>query len=552
MNEEEEIPSVKKALSENLIIQSILKYFDSLTDLQNVSLVNKFLYEEVMKIQVPECIIKPSNKLEINFDYTYESHLVGEFCEEKERYQYFDEIYKNLSLYCKEDLSLTKEIIIYYAFNIGENNVSVLEELGKEGANFIDKIFDLFENAECLQFIDNSSENEGALLSFIIKELKSKKIKIINGIDINSLEKFFLYYDNNDDDKNESCKNIFYNITNLKALSLKKCNNIEVCNIERLINSLMNKDVIVIKLNIFFNENNINFLKNIILSIPNDSEIQFDLIFDEEMSLEKLEYFMESIPDDCYDKICSITATCKTIEVIKKLNDLINNLIELRSLHLKIMFVNEDSRMFDELIQGNGHYEYIKENFSLIEIKKNINIKKVSITFNDAKSMFTKQQINDREMAKYYFTKSVLSSTPFIETLELDNIQQTDKLASVLVDNNRKLTNLLLYNVMLSGRCLTELKSVKFLFLSPPNLIPIPNFIELLIVVMKKGTYMCGVDSSQRIIQLSNEELQLKLKKRYKFKYVSKIINENKDTYFLFFNNPLFFKKYLKNNDITI
>uniref|UniRef100_A0A0K0EBF0 F-box domain-containing protein n=1 Tax=Strongyloides stercoralis TaxID=6248 RepID=A0A0K0EBF0_STRER len=547
---EEEIPSVKKALSENLIIQSILKYFDSLTDLQNIALVNKFLYEEVMNIQVPECIVKPSNRYEINFDYTYESKLVGEFCEEKERYQYFEEVIERLSSICRENLSFTKEIVIPYAFNVGDVGVPILERLGKEGATFIDKLFDLFENAECLQFIDNSSEDEGGLLSFILKEIKSNKIKIINGIDVNSLEKFFSHYNNNNDD--EVCREFFYNTTNLKAISLEENENIELCNVERLIDSLINKNVFIIKLNIFFNENNINFFKNIISFTPNNSEVQFELVFNKEMCLETLEYFMESIPIEYYDKICSITATCKTIEVIKKLNTLINSLIELRSLHLEVMFVNEDSRMFDELIQGNGHHEYIKENFYLFEIKKNVNIKKLSITFNDTKSMFTKHQINDREMAKYYFTKSLLSSIPLIETLELNNLQQTDKLASVIVENNKKLRNLLLYNSILSGRCLNELRNVKFLFLSPPNLIPIPSFVELLIVVMKKGTYMCGVDASQRIIQLSNDELQIKLKKRYKFKYTSKIVNENEDIYFLFFNNPLFFKKYLKINDIMI
>uniref|UniRef100_A0A0K0F0Z4 F-box domain-containing protein n=1 Tax=Strongyloides venezuelensis TaxID=75913 RepID=A0A0K0F0Z4_STRVS len=547
MEDEEELTPVKKALSENLIIQSILKYFENIKDLQNVSMVNKCLYEEVMKIQVPDCIIKPPNKCELNFDYSYVSQFVGEFCYEKERYQYLDEIYEKISSISRENLSFTKEIVISYAFDVGDSEISLLERLGKDGAAFICKLFDLYENAECLKFIDNSSEHEGGLLTFILKELKSEKIKSINGIDVNSLNKFFNIYEDEG-----SSKDIFCNVVNLRSLSFDRQSDIELLDVKLLVECLKNKDDIIVKLNLYVNDNNIDFFKNIITCLPEENDILFDLVFPEDMLLEELEYFMISISNDWYSKIRSITATCRTIEVIKMLNDLISHLIKLRSLHLEVMFVNGDSRMFEEFIQGNGHHEYIKENFCLIDIGKNSNIKKVSITFNDTKSMFNKHQINDREMAKYYFIKSLLTSTPLVETLELNNIQQTDKLTSVLEENNRKLTNLIFNNVTLSSRFLPELRSVRFLFLAPPNLIPIPSFIELLIVLMKKGTYMCGVDSSQRIIQLSNEELQIKLQKRYKFKCISKIINENGDTYFLFFNNPLLFKKYLKIKDILI
>uniref|UniRef100_A0A0N4ZDQ1 F-box domain-containing protein n=1 Tax=Parastrongyloides trichosuri TaxID=131310 RepID=A0A0N4ZDQ1_PARTI len=539
---------MKEALSEDMIAQKIIKHIDDYHDLESLALLNKFWYEEIMKMKVPDVIVKIPNTFELNYSCQFVDQLVGSFCEEIERYKFLEEEIENIKLYDKENLSLTKTIIISYAFDVRDknNNLLSLEKLGRDGAEFINKLFEYFDNAERIQLVNNSSENENGLISFILRELKNPKIKEIKGIDMMSLSTYYSFIDTNDS------KDIFIDMINLKEISLIENKEQNVTNdvVEIFAKTIIDKNIVV-KLKIYFNDNNIDFFQSLV-NYTDESSISFGVILPEEMTYVDFEIITNRLSDKECKRITSLSITCPTLQIIERFEKFVFKLVELRSLSLVIMFNNEDSRVFNDMIKGNGHFEYIKEHFFLIDLEKNVNIKEISINFNDTRSMFSKQQLNDREMAKYYIIKSIISSALGVETLYLSNIQQTDKLSSVLGDENLKLNSLVLRDVKLSNRCINEIKNLKFLYLSPPDLIAIPKFIELLVVEMKKGTYMCGVDSCQRIRPLSLEEMERKLIKRYKFKYSMKIVSENEDIYFLFFNNPLLLKKYLKINDIVI
>uniref|UniRef100_A0A0K0EPT9 F-box domain-containing protein n=1 Tax=Strongyloides stercoralis TaxID=6248 RepID=A0A0K0EPT9_STRER len=380
---------VNNAISQKHILTKILNNMESLTDMVNFGMVNKFIFTQTSK-----CKIRKFLDLEIPY---YTIYVTG--CKDRNEMKIFCKSSKLITSTIEEEIRRLKGISLEHvekASNItiwftGWNFDLTKDEedyISSSCASFIDFLFEIFVNSFTLRLHFSSSPNIKWFQLCIIKKLTNSRIKIIKGVTIESI---LNYLDKKDDNKN----NIFKEIKNLKEFWLhlgtervKFKNNPLIENkISLFLKSLSKKNKCTVTLCNFTNANNNEILiKFISLCEKNDINVVIDDFPNTCLkSLIKGRYKEITFNRS---NIIGLKINIKSEKQCEQLNDLFISINNLETLHIfiKRSFIN-DIIKYGKNIETRRRRINLMLNFN--ELNRLKNLKSLTISFEFVERAFS-------------------------------------------------------------------------------------------------------------------------------------------------------------------
>uniref|UniRef100_A0A0K0ERN6 F-box domain-containing protein n=1 Tax=Strongyloides stercoralis TaxID=6248 RepID=A0A0K0ERN6_STRER len=541
----------KKVFSQNIIAKSIFKYINSLSDIIAVGKLSKNIYINAANFTINKSIQCESSYffLDLSKNNENSSYIITRFYNSKEIVNIDNEL-NRLSKISREKVECLTKITIALSDVFNKLTITECFLYGEKLANFVNKLFLIFNNAHILEIINLKSEERNGFLFYFLRNLKNNNITIIDGI---AFEDIITFSFRNQNEKID----IFNGLEKLNEISIYKENDFNPLSkhpkvkeyIYYLIDCLSKKNECTINFYRVDHPLSNDFLMKIVTyAQKNNINVKFN-----ELSYPSGDFFASLlliIKNINYLNITNITelkislSNFSEINIIDKGIVLMKNLKYLR-IHIQYDFYNI---LLTEYPTTISRIKIIYTKFKQLNLKKLTNLKFFSLQF--PRMIWVQINKKNQELQEYlfqYITECLISILPNSITLL--------SLASVPIKNNNffqmvsknlpYLTKLLIkQNCIIPIKSLKYLKNLKFIYF-PSNLNLIIPFWVHIVVIFNENPI--NITTSPSVEKIEDNILQNSLYKLLKSQYKNSIFYDisNHSKVFVFFNNIFHWEQYI-------
>ncbi|CEF70126.1 Hypothetical protein SRAE_2000476300 [Strongyloides ratti] len=527
------------------------RYVNSLSDIIAVGKLSKNIYINAANFTINKVITCESSYFYINLSKKSDSfdYVITRFFNSKENVNIDNEI-NRLFKTSRENVENVTKITIALSDAFNQITPTECHFYGEKLANFVDKLFVIFNNAKILEIIHLSNEERNGFIFYFLMNLKNNNIKVVNGI---AFEDIITFSFNNQNEKID----VFRNLKNLTEINIFKqiefnplsqhpkvkkyiyylidcLSKKKECTLSfyRVDHSLSND--FLIKIVTYAQKKNVNVKFNELSFSFNDF---FDSIL---LNMKKLNYL----------NITNITELNISLTNISEITNINKGIILMKK--LKCLRVHIQYDFYKILVHENrttsNCIKIIYTKFNQLNFKMLKNLKFFYLQF--PYMIWIQINKHKQELQEHlfqYIGECLISILPNSVTLL--------SLASVPIKNNNffylisknlpNLTKLFInQNCIIPRKSLKYLKNLKFIYF-PYNLnLVIPNWINIVVVFHENSIIMKTSHSDKKI---DDTVLQSNLYSLLKNQYKNSVIysNSNHSQVSVFFNNIFHWEQFI-------
>uniref|UniRef100_A0A0N5A0Q1 G_PROTEIN_RECEP_F1_2 domain-containing protein n=1 Tax=Parastrongyloides trichosuri TaxID=131310 RepID=A0A0N5A0Q1_PARTI len=495
-----------------LITENIAKNLINLTDLKNLSTVNKSCQEGVTRHVKKTKIIPKLPIHEVYYNEYTKNEVRGTYLNESGEFSTLNEDIERFKKIIDGKIVTDAEVVINYSINMPNKNDKLFMSIGKQIASYINKLFDLYQNASTLVFMNKSFESEELLLVFIVSELKSFSIKNIYGLDFFSINEYYTV-------RKEHLENVdvFNGLPNIKKVVFRNSlsgfcaydDTLTECSMKYLIKCLGKKNNTIIGLPMFYAYPYSKRLGNI-MSYAHDRKVDIHLY--EESNRSGLYY--ETFRDYAFtsnspyiNAVTTFSSTIANLGIMNQMKELIAMFPNLKTLSIEAQFKLEYKRKYSGcLVPDYNPQYYCNENFGITKFHPSAPLKSISIKLCDLISPMSENPNIYKEI-KYHFIKNLIGKLPnTVTNFSLQNINSgCQDVLKLLSEKCPHIREMKLQKVEISDDSIIAFNELQFLLLSEANYIKLPKTLFVLIYEIIKEKPMKDNNVEAIIDKLKDE-----------------------------------------------
>uniref|UniRef100_A0A0N5BVY7 F-box domain-containing protein n=1 Tax=Strongyloides papillosus TaxID=174720 RepID=A0A0N5BVY7_STREA len=463
--------------------------------------------------------------------------------EDKTRILYINDISLNNEITFLESIKKSRELELFYEirFRVDDHRKRSRSlndnKFASKVAPFIDKLFDYYVNASILDFMDYSNKLVATLNISIIRHLKSPKIKIIRGIDVNTIAASYVYTRDYDVD-------VIQNLKNLQEFGICKSKvkypligdqNMEL--LLPLFNCLLKYPNLIVDICGVTKVRRFNKLWSFLMTIL---LTKFNLKTGFSMEIfREFESFKQMYNEEMYNASCNEIVELKVkLFNLDYFNDFIKKTTKLTRLSLYIM---DDSRYISILGSSIGSlFARIQQKCSINNLKECTMLKDVFIGTEISILETCRKPIQDIDIDNFirYLIKGLPKSVSKL-TISYYGVLSANILLTI-TEHLPHLKELVIYRAELPQvEWIREFGHLECLYLNTPPTFQIPRWLQCIIIEYKDDSYTAYNESTSLIGGMRANPILFN-----EFRYYTRLYGEEENNFQIYCRKDSMWKYY--------